>query len=461
MKPDRIVHIKKIIIIAAVLIIMGLAAITAYCAYRRHSYYLPIWYKHNVCSTTTDALDNPYCGFYQIYPYKITGTSPDGNVLPGNINEIKDRLAMVQINLCMYKDMPLSRDALSQLDSILSTWAGSNKQLILRFLYDWDGNASATEPSDINVILRHMEQTAGIYNKYAESIYILQGLYIGSYGEMHSSAQQGKDDIIQLASKLYNVSDPSIFLAVRTPAQLRTITEGTDGLVTGRLGLFNDGILSSQSDSGTYAEGEREKEIKFQDILCLTVPNGGEAITDNPLNNISNAVKDLRKMHVSYLNSMYDAGVLNKWKNSLYSGSGIFNGCSGYEYIEKHLGFRYTIKSSTLEFEPYSDESARFSILIENTGFAPAYYPLGYTITCINQDTGKTYAIKPEARTTDNGISEIKIIAAIDVRSMEPGDYKIYLNTADSKTGEIIKYAVDTPLGEYGYLAGTLSFLGK
>ena len=44
---------------------------------------------------------------------------------------------------------------------------------------------------------------------------------------------------------------------------------------------------------------------------------------------------------------------------------------------------------------------------------------------------------------------------------MEQGIYNIYLDTADSKTGETIKYAIDTTLGQYGYLAGTLSFLDK
>lgn len=453
--------IKKLIIPIIVLLITIPAIITAYYAYRRYSYYLPVRYEHNKCNITTSALDNPYCGFYQIYPYKITGINPGGNILPGNINEIKDRLAMVQVNLSMYKDMPLSSDALSQLDSILGAWAGSNKQLILRFLYDWDGNASATEPSDIKIILKHMEQTASVYNKYADSIYILQGLYIGSYGEMHGSAHQDKNNIIRLARKLYNVSAPSIFLAVRTPAQLRAITEGTDGLVTGRLGLFNDGILSSTSDCGTYTEGKRGQELEFQDNLCLSVPNGGEAIIENPLNDINNAVKDLRKMHVSYLNSMYDASVLDKWKSSAYNGDGIFNECNGYEYIEKHLGYRYIINSSSLEFEPYSDETATLNISLENMGFAPCYYPPDYTITCINQETNKTYTIKPGINAPDNGIKEIKLSAVINVRDMEQGIYNIYLDTADSKTGETIKYAIDTTLGQYGYLAGTLSFLDK
>lgn len=448
-------HIKKLFMPVLFIIITILAAIT-FCHYSR---YLPLDYTHNQCNITAHALNNPYCGFYQIYPYKLSDTAPDGNILPGNIQEIPDRLAMVQINLCLYKDMPLSDAALSQLDSILAAWSGTNKQLILRFLYDWNGTARLTEPSGINIILEHMEQTASVYNKYAKSIYILQGLYIGSYGEMHSSACQSAGDITRLAAKLYEVSDPLIFLAVRTPAQLRTITEGTDGLVADRTGLFNDGLLSSVSDSGTYAEGERESEITFQDSLCLTVPNGGEVITDNPLNDFGNAIKDLRKMHVSYLNSMYDSAVLDKWKSSLYSGDDIFNGCNGYEYIENHLGFRYIINSSSLEFEPYSDETARLSIYIENTGFAPCYYPPGYTVTCVNQETGHSYTITPASKAEDN--LKITLYATLDVRNMEPGTYKIYINTADSKTGEIIKYAIDTPLEKEGYLAGTLNYTRK
>jgi len=63
--------IKKLIIPATVLLIISVV-ITAYYAYRRYYYYLHVGYKHNKCNITTSSLDNPYCGFYQIYPYKIT-----------------------------------------------------------------------------------------------------------------------------------------------------------------------------------------------------------------------------------------------------------------------------------------------------------------------------------------------------------------------------------------------------
>ena len=94
-----------------------------------------------------------------------------------------------------------------------------------------------------------------------------------------------------------------------------------------RLGLYNDGMLGSANDTGTYGDKAaadldtnysdawtREDELAFQNDLCLYVPNGGEVIIDNVYNDFDNAVKDLSQMHVSYLNSEYDSTVLNKWK---------------------------------------------------------------------------------------------------------------------------------------------------
>ncbi len=76
---------------------------------------------------------------------------------------------------------------------------------------------------------------------------------------------------------------------------------------------FNDGMLGSVSDYGTYSDNTRqdagdfsawtrEEELAFQDVLCSSVPSGGEVIVDNPYNDLENAIADLKTMHVSYLN---------------------------------------------------------------------------------------------------------------------------------------------------------------
>ncbi len=53
-------------------------------------------------------------------------------------------------------------------------WNNGKHNLILRFMYDWDGKAMETEPSDISIIKKHMEQTAQIVNLHTDNVYILQ-----------------------------------------------------------------------------------------------------------------------------------------------------------------------------------------------------------------------------------------------------------------------------------------------
>ena len=75
--------------------------------------------------------------------------------------------------------------------------------------------------------------------------------------------------------------------------------------------------------------------------MCSHFPkNGGEVIIDNPYNDGSNATDDFSKMHITYLNKMYDENVLNKWKAEIYNGDDIFNGVSVYDYMLSHLGIQ-------------------------------------------------------------------------------------------------------------------------
>ena len=82
---------------------------------------------------------------------------------------------------------------------------------------------------------------------------------------MNNTTHMGNGEMETLIQKLDNVIDPSIFLSVRTPAQWRTIvSEYRDTKVphcpqpiflsslASRLGLYNDGMLGSANDTGTY-----------------------------------------------------------------------------------------------------------------------------------------------------------------------------------------------------------------
>ncbi len=478
-KQKKSFSLKKLTLIIFIAAIICTICTLSYRIYSKYLLYFPVSYTSDKYTQTTNKLDNPYCGFYRIYAYALSENKDTYNAssLAETIDNAPYRLALIEINLNQYRDTVLSDTALSQLDYLLSSWSHSGKQLILRFLYDWNGNAVLTEPTDIEIIIKHMEQTASIYNKYADNIFIIQGLYTGDYGEMHHSYHQSDEDIARLATKLYNISDKTIFLAVRTPKQLRTISKLTDGLTSDRLSLFNDGMLASANDAGTYEEDMRENELAFQNELCVNVPNGGEVIIDNPFNELDKAIDYMNTIHVSYLNSDYDTAVLDKWKQSVYHGDNIFDGLSGYDYIDAHLGYRYNFNKSSLSFNYNKDTMANITINIKNTGFSKNYYPFKYTLSIVNSAdnnvilkydiSDKTSYNDKSNNLTNNTDSNVhnnanddnnkkSLTFNIDIRSLTPDDYDIYLLTTDIRTGEIIKYATDTDVTENGCHIGSL-----
>lgn len=417
-------------------------------------------------------LDNPYMGFYHIYGYTLKddilyATPEDVPNVPTPEERPQERLVQVQINLCRFKEQPLTDTALSQLDTILSAWCSTDYSLLLRFLYDWDGNGAAAEPQDISIILQHMEQVAPIYNRYADHIFSLQGLFTGNHGEMHNTNYGSTEDIRQLTSKMAETASPSIYLAVRTPNQWRNITgaESYEDLASSmpdspylhRLGLYNDGMFGNESDTGTYTDHSRADEIAFQNILCQTVPNGGEAIIENPYNDLENAIADMRQMHVSYLNSAYDPKVLNKWKTTPYTGSDPYEGVVGYDYIRDHMGYRYVLRSTQL-MRDYVLMQPVLQVAIENVGFAPSYRGFSFRLTLLNTETEDSFIILLKEDSTCLASGETTVLEIpLEIEFYPEGTYELYWQTMDDTFDEAIRYGNDLTLTDYGYLLGTLS----
>ena len=255
-------------------------------------------------------LSNPDRGFYYIYGYRITDEPVDyaTDLRDRTREDDATRLGMMQINLREYRTGAISEEGLSNVRQLFAAMADSDKKWIVRFLYDWNGENEQYEPENLDIILQHMEQVGDVLREYHSCIYTLQGLFIGNWGEMNGTKYTDPDSMRELAACLADVSDASTFLSVRTPAQWRKITgeaapDGwTENPLAKRLGLFNDGMLGSVSDYGTYSDNTRqdagdfsawtrEEELAFQDVLCSSVPSGGEVIVDNPYNDLENAIE--------------------------------------------------------------------------------------------------------------------------------------------------------------------------
>lgn len=419
-------------------------------------------------------LNNPYRGWYNIYGYALSDSEPiNVQQIQETIARDSNQLVLLEINLRNYAESEISQAGLSQLESILLAWKDSGRQLILRYLYDWDGKAKDTEPKDISIIKRHMEQTGEITNKFANCVFLIQGIYVGNCGEMNNSNYMSLENMRELAAHLDSVIDPAIYLSVRTPEHYRIISRSCEplpaadafsGKISARIGLFNDGMLGSESDLGTYGEqpfaaaadftgkGTRSEEIAFQNALCDYVPNGGEVVLDNEYNDFTNAITDLGDMHVSYLDCGYDPAVLDKWRSARYDGK------DGYSYIGEHLGYRYAIVSSKCSFDTFLSEKASLSVTMENSGFSVAYRPFVSTITILREDgvVCDTIPVNTDARFWKSG-GQTTWSAPLNIRAYQNGTYQIYYRLYDPGTKREILLANDIPTSNYGYYIGSFT----
>ena len=426
-------------------------------------------------------LKNPYQGFYRIFGYTLSDDGQHVQTTAADpIREYDFALVLLEINLRNYRTGPISDSALAQLDDILKAWSQSDAQILLRFLYDWDGIAKAKEPESLSTILTHMDQAAEIVNRYASSIYLMQGCFIGNWGEMHGSYFADSQSIQTLITHLHQVIAPSIYLSVRTPAQWRTITGLYDvpakfpafqehPPIAGRLGLYNDGMLGSASDLGTYGDtprkgisdpackGTREEELSFQNRLCQYVPNGGEVVFDTPYNALSAAVQYLRTLHVSYLNADYDPVVLNKWSKSVWDREDAFSGCDGLTYVQAHLGYRYTARAFTLRKQGFLSPQLSFQLELENTGFGNTLKPFDGAFLLRNVQTGDTCRLPLafDFRSLTSGQTKT-LTASLPVRDLSKGTWQLFFSVTDSATGGQIALANTTLVSENGVPLGQL-----
>lgn len=337
---------------------------------------------------STHMICNPGRGWYEIYTFCI-GQRCQAEVLErvqevcGELCGGTDTLALLLIRL-EYAGTGLTQKQLDLADRILHAFAGK-RDILLRFVYDLTGKGMEREPGQFSQVERHLEQLAPLLKKYAPYLYVYQGMLVGSWGEMHTSRYLSGKCVKKLGRTLASISGGQFFLAVRKPSQWRQLFSDGDVEGTAKIGLFNDGILGSDTDLGTYGASARdmagwegawlpEEELQFQERLCQYVPNGGEVVygqhtARQPLESI---VERLRSMHISYLNRCHDKRVLEYWRTLKWEKEDVWKGTNGFDYIGCHMGYRFFVAYADMQWEPGS-EYAVLHVDIKNVGFSNMY----------------------------------------------------------------------------------------
>lgn len=426
-------------------------------------------------------LKNPGRGFYHMHGFVIPDKVNDyRRDIAGRYAEDQDsRLTLIQLNLQRFRENEISAAGLQSLENVLTALADTDKLLILRFIYDWDGKNLQHEPDSLEVILTHMEQVSDLLKKYDDKIFVVQGLFVGNYGEMNNSKYLGTENMKTLTEKLFAAVGEKACLSVRTPAQWRSITGlldpaqivRGDGSLASRMGLYNDGMLGSETDLGTYGQTDpenpfsqwsRQEELSFQDTLCRLVPIGGEAVINNEYNDFENALKDMKAMHVTYLNWDHDTDVTEKWRETMVYEGSCFDGMDGLSYMERHLGYRLVIRGTALDYDWKADRlTAR--VTLQNVGFAPVYRETGAELTLYDRERGRKYVYTLEdgqdIRDLAGGTAEEEQMTLrweLPLGGMPSGELEVYFSLTDVSSGERILFGNEQDPELSGYRVGTL-----
>lgn len=414
---------------------------------------------------TIEPLYNPYCGWYHTHVYTLSPKetaateteqteeteAPENTWTPDEMEMMhpeemdKDtRLCQICIDLSPFREGEITDDGLQLLENILSYWSISEKQLLLKFYYE-------TEPAQMDIIYLHMEETAPVINQFANSIYALQGEL-----EQESSLLFTENNLEEMITYADSLIDKSIFLSVATPRQYyvstgyeRLISDGMayTSVLPARLGLYSEYLTSYNRDE------DATKAVR--DISCFTPCGGrldlGETVTDS-----NQAMALLSDVRVSFL-SMDGTKQVEQWKQEQYTKEDSFSGVTVYDYVTTHLGYRYIVTDASVSYEPWKDTCATLRIAIKNVGFSNAYKQFETRILLKNTSTEEVITIPLEQ---DNRFwmpeEEIEIMEELDIKTIEEGNYNVYLLMVDTSTGETIKFGNTMPMTSNGYQIGVL-----
>lgn len=324
---------------------------------------------------TAAEVPNPGRGWYQVYSFDVR-EAIDEEELKWCLN-VQEHLALVTLDIGCCRDRELVDEEFLNIRRIFDFFAAHGKQMIVRTVYDREGKGPEREPETFALVLRHIRQLGPLFAKYAAYILTLQGLLVGSWGELHDSRYLSDTKLYQLVKTMWEATGGTCCLSVRRPVQRRILCASPDSAAW-KIGLFDDGLFASASHLGTFAEGEygaknavdgqghlinsqpwpTVDELGYLDRECVRVPNGGEAPDSLGTGECSGSRKEadrpsqneildtMRCMHLTYLNRVYSEKVISGWKQMKYFGEdAAYRGCTLYDYIGLHLGYRFVIES--------------------------------------------------------------------------------------------------------------------
>jgi len=291
--------------------------------------------------------------------------------------------------------------------------------------------------------MMHISQLKPLWEKNKDVINVLDAGFIGGWGEWHTSANgldnpQDRKDILfaildalpqdRMVVQRYPRFKRKIFGGSETSTDsILTRERAFDGSKLARVGHLNDCFLSSPIDVGTYQNLDDgwpvERELDYIGAESPYVPYGGETCRLDERGRCANAVKEMEKLHINYLNLDYNKQVIARWQEE---------GC--FEEIRRRIGYRFVLTAARVPESLKPGGSLEIEFSIKNVGFGELFNPRKVEIVLRNNAAGSEEAavLAEEPRFWGAGqTSTVHAFLSIP-NSLPEGQYTLGIRLPDS-----------------------------
>ncbi len=380
---------------------------------------------------------NPERGFYG---QELSDSNSPLALWPGYFDQLRSQnITLIRrlYSMTTFRADPISEDYLQHIRDDMDLIREQGFKIVLRFAYTFNEPEPHLD-APLDVVLSHIDQLAPILQQNADVIALMEGGFIGRWGEWHTSSNglANPDDMRIILFKLLDALPKTRTVAIRYQQAKKDIY-GTDEPIgpaqaydqsnRSRTGHHNDCFVADVDDWGTYWPIDEESLNAQKDYLNQEnkyLPQEGETCNCNPPgSDCPKALEELERMRWSALNKDFIACVLDSW---------VDQGC--YNEVAKRLGYRFRLVRSEIPKSVPVDSTLSVSFTIQNDGYATPYNARDLELILRSKTDNTIHSFKinadPRRWLPDDGEIEVDFSMTVPA-SFVPGEYEVLLNLPD------------------------------
>ena len=381
---------------------------------------------------------NPERGFYKHYDFLNSSASPlSVSALQAARVESNITLFYTGHYLTEFVKSDISDKFLNLVRKNMQALREAGAKCILRFAYT---NSQSKHPYDAEPkwVARHIEQLKPILQEYSDVILCFQSGFIGVWGEGYYTdnfffdPQTPEDHKLrkEVIDAMLDAIPADRQVALRTPMFKRnmyatsytdtlTLATAYDGSAKARICAFNDCFGASADDYGTFIGKDTREYWRKETRYTLM---GGETCGLSDYCKCKQSIKDCEDFHWTYMNSGYNADVLNRWES---------DGCMNE--VKRRLGYRLSLKDVATSMAS-AGKALRVRFNIKNSGFAAPGNPRHIELVLVDGNGKKTvYEFKDVDVRYWFANETVTVDKLIDLPKDASGNCTLYLNLPDPK----------------------------